>query len=281
MLPLSMTSGRPLTSVISAPNRLLVSLLAELVPFYRCGASIGFYLLSDLKRPNFPPAKVLIFLNAWRVDSAVRKVIREKLERDGRTLIWMYGDGFIKDGKISAVAASRLIGLRLQVRAPAARFGSEIVAGNALGLPIMHITGLDASDIPTFAVGDPAAIPLARYQDTGEVSIALRKYKDFQSLFIGETRPPAAFWRALLPHLGAPVYLDNDDAFETDGSLMMISGDAPGERTINLPVRSSVYDLMTGQKLAFNTHRCQALFGRYETKLLRIVPAGRKARAKH
>ncbi len=263
------------------PHRVLPLLPALVnVPtqFFHCGASVGFYLLSDIKQNNFPHAKVIIFLNAWRVNAATRKVIRRKLERDGRTLIWIYGGGFIRNGKVNTAAASRLIGMRLRLRASAGNLAaSAIMAGNALHLPAENIAGLKGADAPSWMVADPSVMPLARYRNTPEVSMALQRFQGYQSLFIGDPRPSAAFWRALFPHLGVPVYLDTNDAFQTDGRLLMISSDGvAGPRLLTLPQRSSIYDILNGKKLAANVRHYRLRLGRYETKLLRIVPAGEK-----
>ena len=107
--------------------------------------------------------------------------------------------------------------------------------------------------------------------------MALQRSQGYQSLFIGDPRPSAAFWRALFPHLGVPVYLDTNDAFQTDGRLLMISSDGvAGPRLLTLPQRSSIYDILNGKKLAANVRHYRLRLGRYETKLLRIVPAGEK-----
>jgi hypothetical protein len=252
---------------------LLPALVSQPIQFFHCGTSTGFYLLSDIKRPDFPRAKVIIFLNAWRVSAATRGVIHRKLERGGRTLIWIYGGGFInREGRLDA-AASHLVGMRLRLRASRGIAGSEIIANNALDLPAEPIAGLKAADIPSFAVDDPAAIPLARYRNTPDVSMALRRCQGYQSLFIGDPRPPAAFWRALFPHLRVPVYLNTNDAFQTDGHLMMISSDGvAGLRVLTLPRRGSIYDMLNGHKLAANVRRYRFQLRRYETVLWRVVP---------
>ena len=268
---------------------LLGALLFNPVQFYHCGTSIGFYALCDLAMPDFPPAKVVIFLNAWRVGTATRRVIRRKLERNGRTLIWIYGAGFIDGrGRLDAGAASRLIGIHLRLREPSDLIGSQTIEPSALGLPAEHIAGLGAvaaglqryggmpfgraADTPSFAVDDPTSVALARYRNTHEVSIALKRFHGYQSLFIGETRPSAAFWRALFPHFGVPIYLDTDDAFETDGRLMMISSDGVvGPRLLTLPQRGSIYNILNGEKLAAEVRRYRFRLGRYQTKLLLVT----------
>ncbi len=266
---------------------LLEALLFRPIQYFHCGTSVGFYLLSDIGAPNFPKAKVIIFLNAWHVNAATREIIHKKLERGGRTLIWIYGGGFIKHGKINMAAESRLIDMTMRQRAPGFLRGSEVMVNNAIGLPVEHLAGLNTvaanisnasdlfqrnSDTPSFTVVDPAAIPLARYDGTKEVSVALKRFAGYQSMFIGEPRPSGVFWRTLFPHLGVHVYLNTNDAFQTDGRLMMISSDGvAGMRTIMMPHRSTVYNLLSGKRLATDVLDCKILLQRFQTVLLRVA----------
>ena len=63
----------------------------------RSGASVGFYLQSDVMHDNFPDAKLYLFLNALRVTTAERQAIREKLQRPGKTLAWLYAPGMFDE----------------------------------------------------------------------------------------------------------------------------------------------------------------------------------------
>jgi hypothetical protein len=129
------------------------------------------------------------------------------------------------------------------------------------------------SDTPSFAVTDPAAIPFARYTHSKEISAALKRHTGYTSVFIGDPRPSSAFWRSLFLHLGVPVYLNTHDAFETDGRIMVISSDGKaGMRTLRLPQRSIVCNLINGKLLAKSTRRYQFSLRRFQTKLLRVLP---------
>lgn len=240
--------------------------------FFHCGASVGFYLLSDLKEPNFPRAKVIIFLNAWHVNAATRRVIRKKVERGGRTVIWMYGAGFIRKGGVDTAAASRLIGMKLRLRTSTSNLSASAIMGdNALHLPTEAIAGVNGADAPTWRVADAAAIPLAHYVPNGGVSMALKRFPKYQSVFVGDPRVTAAIWRALLPHIGVHVYLNTNDAFQTDGRLMMISSDGvAGMRTITLPHRSTVYNLLTGKIVAAKAYHFNVSLRQFQTVLLGV-----------
>ncbi|MHB1768709.1 MAG: hypothetical protein ACYCUV_12770, partial [Phycisphaerae bacterium] len=99
----------------------------------------------------------------------------------------------------------------------------------------------------------------------------LKRFSGYQSLFVGDPRATAAFWRTLLPHLGVHVYLNTNDAFQTDGHLVMISSDGvAGFRTIVFPHHSTVYNLLSGRLLATHVLRFPLLLRRFQTVLLRV-----------
>ena len=54
----------------------------------KAGASVGFYLQSDVTLPNVPDAKLYLFLNALRLTTEERAAVREKLQKPGKTLAW-------------------------------------------------------------------------------------------------------------------------------------------------------------------------------------------------
>ena len=266
-------------------RRLYADLLCNPTPFFHCGVSVGWYLLSDIGRlPS--SVRTIIFLNAWRVNAATRRLIRRRLQLNGRTLVWVYGGGFInRQGSLDLTSASRLVGMRLMLSCGDLT-GSDIIEPNALHLPPERVPGLNAPnsacswlhfasdvDTPYFVVSPHRGIlPLAHYRHGG-LAMAVRRLAHYQSIFIGDPRPTAAFWRALFPHLGVHVYLNTHDAFQTDGRLMMISSDGvAGPRVLRLPRRGSIYDMLNGHKLAANVRRYRFSLRRYQTLLWRVVP---------
>jgi hypothetical protein len=101
--------------------------------------------------------------------------------------------------------------------------------------------------------------------------MALKRFPKYQSVFVGDPRVTAAIWRALLPHLGVHVYLNTNDAFQTDGRLMMVSSDGvAGMRTITLPHRSTVYNLLAGKIVAAKAYHFNVSLRQFQTVLLGV-----------
>ena len=60
----------------------------------RSGAAYKLYLQSDLTAPDFPTdARLYVFLTPYRLTGEQRTAIKEKLQRDNKTLAWLYAPG--------------------------------------------------------------------------------------------------------------------------------------------------------------------------------------------
>ena len=59
----------------------------------RAGVPVRIYLFDDLALPNFPDHKVFYFPNLFRIDAARRRLLEEKVLRDGHVIVWGPGTG--------------------------------------------------------------------------------------------------------------------------------------------------------------------------------------------
>jgi hypothetical protein len=90
-------------------TRLLSHQVAELVTV----APYDTALLSDLSDLEVGRYRLVVLPNAVRLDGRQRRLIREKLCRDGRTLLWLHAPGYFADGEGSAASVERLTGVQL------------------------------------------------------------------------------------------------------------------------------------------------------------------------
>ena len=76
----------------------------------RSGVPLRIHLLEDLTLPNFPPHRVFYFPNLFRIDAARRKILEEKVLRNGNVVVWGPGTGISDGTTISAVQATAVTG---------------------------------------------------------------------------------------------------------------------------------------------------------------------------
>ena len=256
------------------PNGLgttLVSRTRDLL--LRAGASVGFYLQSDVTSPSFPDAKLYLFLNALRLTTGERAAIREKLQRPGKTLAWLYAPGVFDENGPSSEEVGEVVGMALRQQPWNSRGGS-------LATDIKHpitdrIRGSQAPRCteeilnPLFAVSDPQATVIAEYAATGAASLAVREHKaGWKSVFFGDPTLTTELLRGLYAYANIPVYDAQDDIVYAggDGSLTL-HGSFTGQRTVSLPRKASVYDVFDGKILATNARSFRAFVRARTTRL--------------
>jgi hypothetical protein len=217
----------------------------------RSGARVGFYLLSDLLKKNFPDGpKLLIFLNAFRITDALRATIRDRFQDDGRTLAWVYGPG-CRESNLAEL--TDVIGMQLRIQPWGSKIGTQVLS-NARS-PITDLlrgqrVGDEVRVNPSFYVADTKATPLGEYSANGNTSIAYRKHARWQSVFIGEMSLPIPLLRGLYQLAGVPVYTVDDDVAVLGDNLISLHSAPGGGTIVHLPEEGALYDLLTEETLA-------------------------------
>lgn len=248
------------------------------------GASVRVYLLSDLGLPNFPTDqfRLCVFLNAIAVPPATRLLVREKLQREQKSLVWVYAPGLLNSGRANLSAAVELTGLPLRRGKGNASLVSVFVSSSSVRgtfdmprlLANISYGGAISGPVDPWIYADEPAnqgiTVLARYQSGGQASIVTANKSGYASTFVGCPNPPVEFWRAIARAAGVHVFVeangaDNDpyqraDSVETGGAgLLVLAGPSttPSSRTITLPKNYTVEDEF-GQELCSSAAPCSS-----------------------
>ncbi len=238
----------------------------------KAGGSVGFYLQSDVLLPNFPDSKLYLFLNALRLTTEERSAIREKLQKPGKTLAWLYAPGVFDENGPAPDEAGEVVGMALRQQPWNSRGGSVLTEiKHPITDKIRGVKKLGTDEIlnPLFAVTDPQAIVIAEYAATGAASLAVREHKaGWKSVFFGDPQLTTELLRGLYAYAGIPVYDAQDDTVfaGADGSLT-VHGSFTGQRTVNLPRKASVYDVFDGKIIANNARSFRAFVRARTTRL--------------
>ncbi len=230
----------------------------------RTGASVGFYLQSDVTHPQLPDAKLYLFLNALRVTTGERLAIREKLQRAGKTLAWVYAAGLFDEHGLSEEEIGETVGMTLRVQPWNSRGGSQISEARHPLLERLRggkrTIGQDEIINPSYAVTDAQAIVLGEYTSTGAVSLAAREHPaGWKSVFFGDPHLTAELLRGLLTYAGVGLYDTQDDVTYASGEgVLLVHASFTGQRTLTLPHAATVYDVMEDRIVAVGTRSFRA-----------------------
>ena len=249
----------------------------------RSGANIGFYLLSDLLKPEFPAGpKLLLFLNAYHIPVSVRAAIRDRFQNDGRTLAWLYAPGTLETSDGAAAELSEVIGMQLKLQPWGSKAGTQAVSGPSAPLRDAlrgQKIGEETRFNPTYYAADPKAVAFGEYTATGNPSIAVRKHPRWQSAFIGEVASlTVPLLRGLYRLAGVPTLTVDDDVAWIGDNLLCLHSAPGGGTTVYLPEESVLFDLLTGETLASDGFGARFAMPPKGTRLLFFGDASEVAR---
>ncbi len=239
----------------------------------RAGASVGFYLQSDITRPDFPEAKLYLFLNALRLTTGERQAVRERLQKPGRTLAWLYAPGLFDENGPSPDEVGEVVGMALRPQPWNSRGGSvPTEARGAFAERLRGVKRLGTDELlnPLYAVSDPQATALAEYSATGAASLAVRESAGgWKSVFIGDPALSPELLRGLLTYAGVTAYGGGDDSvYASSDGVLTLHGASAGTRTVALPRRASVLDVFADSIVASGTRSFRIPVRARETRLL-------------
>lgn len=219
----------------------------------RAGMSAAFYLLSDLQhRENFPESRLYVFLNAWDIRSELRAAIKNRLQKDGKVLFWLYTSALFDSGRESLERAREVTGIALRPQPFHSRTGTTILnRRHSLCEAFPEKTSIGGSRLEPsyFAIPEDGTV-LGEYSQTGLPSFVLREFEpesrelNWKSVFLGEPIVTPALIRALGQIAGCQVWNFTEDVVHIRPPFLTVHCQGSGLRTIALPGRWSAYDLI-------------------------------------
>ncbi|MBT5876336.1 MAG: hypothetical protein HOH43_23135 [Candidatus Latescibacteria bacterium] len=256
----------------------------------RCGVPHRIYLFDDLTLDNFPDHRVYYFPNLFRVDDERLEILKEKVFRNGNVVLWGPGSG-ISDGRTTSPDhASKLTGfsfdmlrLNTQRRIILTNFDhpitGDVSSDTILGGPLAYGPVLFPTD------GTELGMALTKWQ-ANQVGLAVRTFGkgtrmdvsdetvlghgDYASIFTTAIPIPANLWRGMARYAGAHVYCSENDILMADLSLVALHSMKSGTKTIRLPSRSKVHDIVSNTPISSATDEIIFELSAPETRIFRI-----------
>ncbi len=210
----------------------------------RSGVSVGFYLLEDITRREFPPSKVVLFLNAWRMSRMARDAIRRRLQRDGRVLVWLYAGSLFHGHRDALANARETMGVAIARQPWGSVQGTQIVNkahSLARALNLERLGEPEACEPSFYAISESGEV-VGEYIDTGLPSLAVCDHGTWKAVFVGERVLTPEMVRAFVRWAGGHVWLDTNDVVHARLPILHIHAHKAGMRTLQLPEPLALYD---------------------------------------
>jgi len=252
------------------PADLLRRLLSDQVAEMDFVAPYDTALLSDLATMDLSRCRLVVMLDALKLDAEQRHLLDTRLKRDGRTVVWLYAPGYTDGERCDTGLIEQVTGIRMK-HAPRGDGGQAgyigAYAGYAEPEPLMREE--------LFAVSDPRAQPLAvRVGDRTTVVMARRRFGEWTSVFAAFAPVRAAVMKDIARHAGVHIY-DDDPAHAVFANrhFITICADANGgPARIGLPRASDVTDTATGAAVCRNASAFTLDLRPKEVRLLEVQP---------
>ena len=247
----------------------------------RSGVPVRIYLLDDLALPEFPPHRVYSFPNLFKIDAARRKLLEEKVLRNGHVVVWGPGTGISDGEKIGPQTAAAVTGFtfdllpvndhrRTLLTDTAHPLTKGLSPATALGGPLAYGPVLLPKD------GHPLGHAWTKLgRNLAGLAVKERQAADgskWTSVFTSTPGLPAGFWRNAARVAGAHVWCETDDLVFADSSLVAIHSAAGGPRKLLLPRDCDVVDVVSGQTIARQVRDIKLDMQGPETRVFRMLP---------
>jgi hypothetical protein len=226
------------------------------------------------------------------VDEAKLALLRQRVLRDGNVVVWGPGSGLSDGTSIGTASVERLTGFACTLipvnfshRAMVSNFEHRITRGlradtifggllpygplvfptdgtqlaNAWTKEHLNRVGLTVKEFGKGARGAAGEAPLGA--------------SDYAAVFTTAVPLPADLWRNLARYGGAHVYTDSNDILLADRTIVALHSLKSETKTIRLPGRFRIVDVVTGKKIARRADSIEFALQAPDTRVFRLEEA--------
>jgi len=249
------------------------------------GLSCETYCVKDVQSPDFPPHKLLLIPNAFRISEAEADAIIAYAKKNRAVVVWQMAPGVSRDGSIDMGRTSEIVGMAIKLVNIEAYPGIITCAADHALSEFCHPDELDQlefgggpsqnDDSSSGAVGplfyvdvteDDGVVVCGISKALGLPAFAYKKMGDWTSVFVGAPGIPPSLLRALGRMAGCHVFNATDDSLHVCTDLLLLNCKNPGKKEILFNKKADVViDLFTGEEIGRNTSAIDINLQRFET----------------
>lgn len=236
-------------------------------------------LLSDLELLDTARYKLVLVLNAFRLESRQQDILRCQIAGRDRTVIWYYAPGYFDQLGCDVANIQQVTGIHVVTGAP----GSTGTKARLLKLPGVAASEIPLLDASQFVVDAESATDgpidiLGTRSDNQQVVVARRRQSDWTSIYSAVAPLPAGWLKQIAADAGVHIF-DQSPAhllMANRNYLVLGADDRGGDVSIQLAAPGSVCDAISGQKLGTHTDHFLVKMRPKEVRLFSLQTTVRK-----
>lgn len=212
------------------------------------GYSIETFTMEDYLQLDHP-FKLAVMLNTFSPSAEERVRLKQKLQRDGTTAVWIYAPGFMTENDFSDAAMTELTGIKLTGRLK--KLPLAIVLDDESLM--QYSTAVPLVENPRIQIADPAADIWGRYADDSSPALAIKEMPDRrQSIFSGAPITEKSVWSRIYRQAGIHRYSVPGAIVYSNGTQLLIHVGKAGTYPVIFPQKGKIVELFSGQVLTEN-----------------------------
>ena len=246
------------------------------MPMAEIGAPFDEIYLEDFA--NVKKAyKLYIFPTAFNVNSEARKAIKEKLQREGATALWLYAPGYLDENGPNIANCEDLTGFKLDRIDKFQHITVQIDEANSpvtAAIPetqLQYGSNISREDIvsrcghwppaeyfelkTTFFSTDEDAQVLGKLTELQKDGLVMKKVGAVNSVYSAAPFVPSKLMQNLLHEAGGHIYSQQGDLVYANSGYVSVVARKDGSHHVDLPKQHTVVNALTGVVVAENVSR--------------------------
>ncbi len=274
-----------LSENFSADFQNLSVMWQRLTGLAQAGVPYRVYLWEDLLMDSFPDHRLFIFPNLFRVDQERFDILRERVCRDGRVVLWGPGTAISDGCQLGAEWASRVTGIPMTLfgdcfsrRVVLTKFDHPITERLHGSLSYGDGTPYGPTLLPEWdpSLSEQGIVLTAR--GVNRPGLVIKELGEgnqrWTSVFTAAVPVPAVLIREMARHAGANIYSEENDVILASRNFLGVHSVRAGRRRIKLPEVSEIRDALSGELISPAADEIELVVTPPQTRLFRINPKG-------
>jgi hypothetical protein len=229
----------------------------------KIGTPYDIYLLEDLKDLDISKYRMFIFLNTFLLTEEDRETINRKCMTDNRISLWLYAPGMINE-KISITNVSSLV--NMDIGSEEKLSGSEI----DVKLPGKKLSYAGADVSPFLYIKGGADTIFGRTKN-GYAVLGEKKGNNYSNVLACVPPVPWQVIQYFAIKSGVHIYSEDGDVVYANQSYLSISTLEAGKRSVKLPMKAGLAELLGTDAMYENEKEFEIQFGPESCKFFRIL----------